>query len=169
MKGCSNGGAQEAWTPKRTLFGTWRRTGDRGRSDEPFSTADSMAEMAHARQDHRKPMFIRRLDDFSVANGAAGLNDSGYPCLSRGIKAVTEWEKRVGRHHAALHRHEGLHRGQLHAIHPAHLPSTDAHRLPWLRIDDGIRLDVFTHCPRKRASGIFFIRRFADGRHRQRT
>ena len=59
-----------------------------------------MAEVAHTRQNHRQPMFIRRFDDLCVANGPARLDDGSDSGLRSRIKTVPEREEGVRGHHA---------------------------------------------------------------------
>lgn len=53
--------------------------------------------MAKASHDHRKASFIGRGDDFRVADGAPGLDDSGHAGVGGGDQPVREGEEGIGR------------------------------------------------------------------------
>ena len=58
-----------------------------------------MPEMPHSRKHHGNTMLIRRVDNFLVTHGTAGLNDSGNACVSRAIKTIAKREEGIRRHH----------------------------------------------------------------------
>ena len=54
-----------------------------------------MPEMAHAGEDHRDFMFVRRLNNFLIANRAARLNNRNNAGFRRDINCIAEREKRI--------------------------------------------------------------------------
>jgi len=66
-------------------FGTLSVAGRPRTKREAIFSSRSMAEMAHARENHGKPLFICGFDNFGIANRAARLNDRRDPRLRSGI------------------------------------------------------------------------------------
>ena len=79
---------QGATRTRRTLWVRRSESRDRERSWRPFSEADLVAEVAHAREYHRHPVFIYGLGHLGVTNRPAGLNHTGDTGFCRGIDAV---------------------------------------------------------------------------------
>src|SRR3990170_96322 len=66
------------------------------------SPGRSMAEMADPRVNQRHTVLVRGLDDFSIAEGAAGRDRRGGAGLGADIETVAEREKGVRGHDAPL-------------------------------------------------------------------
>src|SRR5579885_2462834 len=112
----------------------------------------SVAEVADAGEHHRHVMFIRRGDDFIVANRAARLDDGGDAGGGGGVDAVAEREEGLRGHDGAAHRKarvRGLHGGDPGADHAAHLPGADADGARVPRVHDGVGFDAADHAPGK--------------------
>src|SRR5262245_40097185 len=120
--------------------------------------------MAHARQYHRQPMFIRGLDDLSIADGTSRLYDRRNPGLRCRIQSITEGKEGIRCHHATLYRHLRLHCRELDGIDPAHLAGTDPDRLTWLGIDNCVRLYMFADLPGEGTGCVFLVRRLTPRR-----
>lgn len=61
-------GRRETQRLRRTVFGTLKHLADRERSWWPFSEADLVAKVAHARENHRHPMFIHRFGHLGITD-----------------------------------------------------------------------------------------------------
>ena len=72
-----------------------------------------MTEVAHAGKNHGYFLFIHRLDDFFITNGAAWLNDRRYPGTDCRVNAIAKREERIRRHHTAFNGQIGFHLCQL--------------------------------------------------------
>src|SRR3954466_4299587 len=99
------------------------------RPPEPITRSFmSVAEVAHAGEDHGDAALVRGRDDFRVAHADAGLNHRGGARFGEDIEPVAERGECVRRHHRALEREaggRGFHRGDAHAVDPAHLSCAD--------------------------------------------
>ena len=56
----------------------------------------SVMEQADVRHGHRHVVFVGRLDDIVVADGAAGLGDIGHAALVGALDVVAEREEGIG-------------------------------------------------------------------------
>ena len=51
---------------------------------------------AHARKDHRHTVFVRGLNDYVIASGAAWLQNIFHAADGGTVDTVTEWEESIG-------------------------------------------------------------------------
>src|SRR5712671_6490429 len=87
----------------------------------------SMAEMAHAGEDHRQVETVGGGDDFFIADRATGVNegcDSVFGCL---FHAIRKRKERVRANDCASQRQDGFCRPDPDGVHAAHLTGADAH------------------------------------------
>ena len=90
-----------------------------------------MLKMSDSGENHSDFVFIRRLDRLIVPFRAAWLNYRLNPGFGRTIDPVSHREECIRGHDRALDRKPfvgSLDRGDLGAVHTAHLASTDADR-----------------------------------------
>src|SRR5579875_1650624 len=106
-----------------------------------------MPEMPNTGEHHRQAMFLARLDRFSVAHGAAGLDDCGDAGAGSLIDVVAEGKERIECQHRPVTAFAGFAHGNLHRINAAHLPGADAYYHAALAQHDGVALDVLAYQP----------------------
>src|SRR3954462_15817979 len=133
------------------------------RPPEPITRSFmSVAEVAHAGEDHGDAALVRGRDDFRVAHAAAGLNHRGGARFGEDIEPVAEREECVRRHHRALEREaggRGFHRGDAHAVDAAHLSCADPERHAVAAEYDGVRLHVLGDAPGEHQVGALALGR----------
>lgn len=88
-----------------------------------------MPKMPHARHDHRQILLIGSLDNLFVPDTATWLDNRRHARLGSHVKPISEREKSVRRHDAALEEQIGLHLGQSNGIDTTHLTSPDPNGL----------------------------------------
>src|SRR5687768_124382 len=109
-----------------------------------------MSENAPAGEDHRDPVFVRRLDHLVIANRAARLDNRFYARSSRSIDAVTEWEERIRGQNRTIQVETlvlRLQHGDARRIHAARLPCPDAERTLATSQHDRVGLYGRTNAP----------------------
>ncbi len=100
-----------------------------------------MTEMADAGEDHGNAAVVGGLDDFLIADGAAGLDGAGGAGLGGGDEAIGEWEKGVTGYDAAGEGKAGvlgLPDGDAGGVDARHLAGADAEGAVLRGIDDGV-------------------------------
>src|SRR4051812_35781845 len=101
-----------------------------------------MPEVPFAGEDHGNVALVRCLDDLSVADGAAGLDDRGDAGVREEVEAVAEGEEGVGGGVGAGGRQDRFHDRDFGGVDAAHLSGSDADGLIAIGEDDRIRLHV---------------------------
>ena len=112
-------------------------------------TADLVAEVAAAGENHRQPMLITSVNGFLIAFGPAGLDHSGHPVSSGEVRSVAKREECVGRQNRSLSAWAGLLDGDSHRVESAHLAGADADQLTVLHQHDGVGFDRRADAPRE--------------------
>lgn len=98
----------------------------------------SVAEVAHAGEEHGDSQTIGGVDDFGIALRTSGLNDCGRAGLGDLFDTVGEWEESVGSCDCAFQWKLCFHGAELGGIDAGHLPGTDADRLAGASINNGV-------------------------------
>src|SRR4030042_259960 len=118
-----------------------------------------MFEVPDPREAHRHAVFVRGLNPLVVLERTARLDDGCDPRLRGHVDPVPKGKEGIRTQGAPAGREEGLHPGDLHRVHAAHLSRADAYELVLRRIDNGVRLDVFDDAPGKIEGLVFGLRR----------
>src|SRR5688572_21580893 len=103
-----------------------------------------MSKLPLTGHDHRHSVPIGRFHHLAVADGSPGLNDRGHTSTRGELDAVGKGKECVRGEHAAARLMSLLPRlvhRQKNAVHPAHLPGTDADGRFATGEQDGVRLD----------------------------
>src|SRR5215211_1758114 len=103
--------------------------------------------MAPPGKDHREPVTVRRLDDFIVAYGAAGLYYGLYAGFGQGLHAVGEGEEGVACGGGSIRPFAGLLYGYARGVDAAHLARSYADHGPVSGEDYGVALDHAGYAP----------------------
>ena len=134
---------------------------------------ESVAEVAHAGEQHGQAGLVGRGDHLVVADRAAGLDDRGRAGLGGGEQAVGEGEEGVRGDRRSdrarlgpavgFGRFARLDRGDPGAVAAVHLARADAGGDAIPGIDDGVRLDVLGDGPGEQAVVELLLGRLAFG------
>src|SRR5215211_9054584 len=107
----------------------------------------SMQKVAPPGKYHRNAITVRRLHDFVVAYGAAGLYDGLYSGSGQGLYAVGEGEEGVASGDGSTCPFSGFLHGYRRGVDPAHLACSYSDRGPVSGEDYGVALDHSGYAP----------------------
>src|SRR6185436_1262903 len=116
----------------------------------------SVAEVAHAGEDHRRAALVGSRDHLGIAHATTRLDDGRRARVEEDFNAVAEGEEGIGCGHRAGEREARglcLHRREAGAVDAAHLPGADAERHAVAAKDDGVRLHELRDRPGKAQVG----------------
>src|SRR5437763_1972070 len=106
-----------------------------------------VSEVPHSGEDHGQSEAVGSLDDFLIADRAAGLNNRRGTGFGNFLDSIRKGEEGVGGGHRAVKREHSLHRPDTAGIDTAHLAGANADALPIASVKDRVRLDVLADFP----------------------
>ena len=107
----------------------------------------SMPEMTHSGKHEHQAVFVGRIDDFLIADGAPGFDDGLDSGPGSSVDAVPEGKEGVGGHVHALEGASGLFHSQFGGIHAAHLSGAHSHGCVFCGVHDGVGFHPFHDLP----------------------